>query len=72
MVSLDGITSLPNITKIYQLFKKLLGMTNRQTGDLISLFSFLKSTLRQEILGGTNLPTISTVCPNLVHHISPV
>jgi hypothetical protein len=51
-VPLNGITSLPNI-KIYQAVQKFLvgdGPTDRQTdrltGDLISLPSFLESTLK--------------------------
>jgi len=50
---LNGITSLPNIMKIYQTVQKLLvgehtdthTHTDRQTGDLISLLSFLESRL---------------------------
>jgi hypothetical protein len=44
---LNGITSVPNLMKIYQMVQKLLvGDTNRQTGDLISLLSFLESRLK--------------------------
>jgi hypothetical protein len=42
---LNGTTSLPNLIKIYQAVQKLLVGGHRQTGDLISLFSFLESRL---------------------------
>jgi hypothetical protein len=40
-VTLNGITSVPNFMKIYQVLQK-----DRQTGDLISLLSFLESRLK--------------------------
>jgi hypothetical protein len=56
---LSGITTLPNIMKIYEAVQKLLvghtdthtntdkhRQTDRQTGDLISLLSFLESRLK--------------------------
>jgi hypothetical protein len=52
---LNDITSLPNVMKIYQAVQKLLvgdtqtdtdTHTHTQTGDLISLLSFLKSRLK--------------------------
>jgi hypothetical protein len=37
-VPLKGITSVPNFIKFYQAVQKLLvGKTDRQTGDMISL-----------------------------------
>jgi hypothetical protein len=50
---LNGITSLPNIMKIYQAVQNLLlGDTHThrhtQTGDLISLLSFLESRLKTD------------------------
>jgi hypothetical protein len=39
-VPLNGITSLSNFIKIYQAVQQLL-MGDTQTGDLISLFSFV-------------------------------
>jgi hypothetical protein len=48
-VPLKGITSVPNFMKIYQAFQKLLvgdTQTDRQTGDLISLLSFLEIRLK--------------------------
>jgi hypothetical protein len=48
-VPLNGITSVPNFMKIYQAVQRLLGgdiQTDRQTGDLISLLSFLESRLK--------------------------
>jgi hypothetical protein len=40
-VIFNGMTSLLNFIKIYQLVQKLIGQTHRQEGDLISLqFSF--------------------------------
>jgi hypothetical protein len=51
-VPLNGITSLQNIMNIYQAVKMLLvghtytfTQTDGQTGDLISLLSFLESRL---------------------------
>jgi hypothetical protein len=47
---LNGITSIPNFTKIYKAVQKLLvgdTQTDRQTGDLISLLSCLKSRLKK-------------------------
>jgi hypothetical protein len=39
--------SVPNFMKIYQAVQKLIERdTHRQTGDLISLLSFLESRLR--------------------------
>jgi hypothetical protein len=39
-VPLNGITSIPNLMKIYQaVLKLLLGDTDRHTGDLIRLLS---------------------------------
>jgi hypothetical protein len=48
---LNGITSLPNIMKIYQAVQKLLvghthTHTHTETGDLISLLSFLEGRLK--------------------------
>jgi hypothetical protein len=46
---LNGITSVPNFTKIYQAFQKLLvwdAQTDRRNGDLISLLSFLENRLK--------------------------
>jgi hypothetical protein len=53
MVPLNGITSVPNFIKIYHAVQKLLvgdteTQTYRQTGDLISLRSYLESTLIKE------------------------
>jgi hypothetical protein len=45
-VPLNGITSIPNFMKIYPAVKKLL-VADRQTGDLISLLSFLESRLKK-------------------------
>jgi hypothetical protein len=45
---LNGLTSVPNVMKIYQAVQKLLvgdTQTDRETGDLISLLSFLESRL---------------------------
>jgi hypothetical protein len=42
---------VPNFVKIYQAFQKLLvgdTQTDRQTGDLINLLSFLESRLKTE------------------------
>jgi hypothetical protein len=48
-VPLNGITPIPNFMKIYQAVKKLLvGGGHRQSGDLISLLSFLESRLKKE------------------------
>jgi hypothetical protein len=46
IVSLNGIASLPNFMKIYQAVQKSLVGDHRQTGDLISLLSFLESMLK--------------------------
>jgi hypothetical protein len=49
---LNGITSTLNFTKTYQAVQKLLvgdRQTHRQTGDLISLLSFLESSLKIRI-----------------------
>jgi len=61
---LNGITSLPNIMKIYKAVQKLLvgdtqtdRQSDRQTGDLISLLSFLESRLK-----------IMSMCINLKHY----
>jgi hypothetical protein len=49
---LNSITSIPDFMKIYQTVQKFLvgtqtdGRTDRQTGDLISLLSFLESGLK--------------------------
>jgi hypothetical protein len=46
---LNGITSVLNSMKIYQAVQKLLvgdTQTDRQTGDLINLLSFLESRLK--------------------------
>jgi hypothetical protein len=43
-VPLNGIITLPNIMKIYQAVQKLL-VVDTQTGDLISLLSFLENRL---------------------------
>jgi hypothetical protein len=54
---LNGISSVPNVMKIYQAVQKLLvgdtdrhthidRQTDRQTGDLINLLSFLESMLK--------------------------
>jgi hypothetical protein len=58
-VSSDGMTSLLNFIKIYQLVQKLLGGgggdTDRQTGVLISLtFLFKESRLKRVVY---NLPS---------------
>jgi hypothetical protein len=48
-VPLNGITSIPNFMKIYQVDQKLLvgdTQTDTQTGDLISLLTFLGSRLK--------------------------
>jgi hypothetical protein len=43
----NDITSLPDITKIYQAVQKLLDtQIDRQTGDVISLLSVLESRLK--------------------------
>jgi hypothetical protein len=47
-----GITSIPNFMKLYEALEKLLmgythTHTHRQTGDLISILSFLESRLKQ-------------------------
>jgi hypothetical protein len=42
---LNGNTTIPNFTKIYQAVQKDT-QTDRQTGDLISLLSFLESRLK--------------------------
>jgi hypothetical protein len=50
---LNGITSQPNIMKIYQAVQKLLVgdiQTHTQTGDLISLLSFLESSLKYTLI----------------------
>jgi hypothetical protein len=54
-VTFNGMTSLPNFIKIYQLVQKLLGggdtdgQTDRQDGDLISLtFLFKESRLKMK------------------------
>jgi len=41
---LNGISSVPNFMKFYQAVQKLL-VGDTQTGDLISLLSFLESRL---------------------------
>jgi hypothetical protein len=46
-VPLNGITSIQNFMKSYQAVQKLL-VGDRQTGDLISLLSFLESRLKKE------------------------
>jgi hypothetical protein len=47
-VTFNGMTSLLNFIKIYQLVQKLLGGTDRQTGDLTSLtFVFKESRLKK-------------------------
>jgi hypothetical protein len=54
-VTFNGMTSLLNFIKIYQLVQKLLGgdtQTDRQTGDLISL-TFLFKESRLMSLGNT-------------------
>jgi hypothetical protein len=46
---LNGVTSVPNFTNFYQAVQKLLvgeHQTDRRTGDLISLLSFLESRLK--------------------------
>jgi hypothetical protein len=54
-VPLNDITSLPNIMKIYQAVQKLLverdrhAQTDRQTGDLIRLISFLERRLKTDL-----------------------
>jgi hypothetical protein len=52
-VTFNGVTSLLNFIKVYQLVEKLLGVdtqTDRQSGYLISLtFPFEESTLKNEI-----------------------
>jgi hypothetical protein len=59
---LNGITSVPNFTKIYNAVQKLLvgdththTYTDRQTGDLISLLSFFESRLIKETWYGLDL-----------------
>jgi hypothetical protein len=46
-VPLNGITSLPNLMKIFQAVQKLVGdrQTHREDGDLTSLFPFVESRL---------------------------
>jgi hypothetical protein len=44
---LNGITSVPNFVKIDQAVQKLL-VGDIQTGDLISLLTFLEITLKSE------------------------
>jgi hypothetical protein len=47
-VPLNAINSLPNIVKIYPAVQKLLVWdTHTQTGDLISILSFLESRLKR-------------------------
>jgi hypothetical protein len=49
---LNGIASIPNLIKIYEAFQKLLvgdTQTDRQTGDFVSLLSFLESRLKTVI-----------------------
>jgi hypothetical protein len=41
-VIFNGMTSLPNFIKIYQLVQTLLGGTHRQDGDLVSLTFLIK------------------------------
>jgi hypothetical protein len=49
-VTFNGMTSLLNFIKIYHLVQKLLGGTDRQTGDHISLtFLFKESRLKTAI-----------------------
>jgi hypothetical protein len=43
-VTVNGMTFLLNFIKIYQLVQKLLGGTDRQDGDLISLTFLLKES----------------------------
>jgi hypothetical protein len=44
---LNGINSVPNFIKIYQAVQKLLvGDTDRETGNSISLLSFFESRLK--------------------------
>jgi hypothetical protein len=51
-VTFNGMTSLLNFIKIYQLVQKLLGGTHRQTADLISLtFPFKESRLQKLVVG---------------------
>jgi hypothetical protein len=50
---LNGITSVPNFMNIYQEVKKLVlvdTQTDRQTGDLISLLSFLEITITSTMI----------------------
>jgi hypothetical protein len=50
-VIFNGMTSLLNFIKIYQLVQKLLGgdtQTDRQDGDLISLTSFLRKVAKRK------------------------
>jgi hypothetical protein len=66
-VTFNGMTSLPNFIKIYQLVQKLLGgthrqtdrqtdrQTNRQTGDLISLTFLVKESMLKWILFLSNI-----------------
>jgi hypothetical protein len=51
-VHLNGITFIPNFIKIYQAVQNLLvGDTHTQTGDLISLLSFLDRRLKTRSSG---------------------
>jgi hypothetical protein len=50
-VPLNGITSIPNFMKIYNVVQKLLvgdTQTDKETGDFISLLSFLESRLKKQ------------------------
>jgi hypothetical protein len=48
-VPLNGITSVPNFMKVYQTAQKLL-VGDTQTGNLISLPSFLESRQKMHIV----------------------
>jgi hypothetical protein len=63
MVPLNGITSVPNFINIYESVQTLLAGTHTdgQTGDMISLLSFLESMLQNNacyssLYSGTGYP----------------
>jgi hypothetical protein len=82
-VPLNSITSIPNFMNIYQVVQKLIvGDTERQTGDLTSLLSFLESRLksgRKPKKNSTSLYEIDwlmlfkkTVAPYTGNHTKPI
>jgi hypothetical protein len=63
-VTFNGMISLLNFIKIYQLVKKLLGggthrQTDRQTGDLISFTFLLKESRLIKVIKAFNIMTTS-------------